>query len=329
MRRRVFIGLIGSSAAWALSVRAEPAPSVRRVALLMLFDEKNPDAQAVLAVFREELRTFGWIEGRNIKFEYRWVGTDTVATQQAAKDLVALQPDLLVSSSSPTTVSLLRETHTIPIVFVQVVDPVGQHFVASLSRPGGNATGLANLETSMAGKWLELLKQVVPNLARVVIPFNPASTPYADLYLTHFKSEAPPLGIEAIAAPVADMVEFDAAVAAQATQPNTAFAPMPSAFVTEHAKEIAAMMTRYRMPALYPIRVFADAGGLLSYGNDLTDNWRQSASFVDRILKGEKPSDLPVRFPVKFSLVINIKTANSFGLAIPASLLSTADDLIE
>ena len=329
MKRRAFIGLVGGSAAWTLGARAEPASVIRRIALLMLFDEKNLDAQAVLAVFRAELRKLGWKEGQNIEFEYRWVGTDTIATQQAAKDLVASKPDLLISSSSPTTASLLRETHTIPIVFVQVVDPVGQHFVASLSRPGGNATGLANLETSMAGKWLELLKQVVPALARVVIPYNPATTPYADLYLTYFKSEAPPLGIEAIAAAVADIAEFDSTVAVQARQPHTAFAPMPSAFVTEHAKEIAAMMTQYRMPALYPIRVFADAGGLLSYGNDLTDNWRQSASFVDRILKGEKPSDLPVRFPVKFSLVINLKTANAFGLAIPATLLSTADDLIE
>jgi len=229
--------------------------------------------------------SLGWTQGQNIKFEYRWTGNDPNLLEQAAKELVTLQPDLILSLSSPTTVFVLKQTRTIPVVFVNVVDPVGQGFVASLSHPGGNATGLVNLEPSMAGKWLGLLKQVVPKLTRVAIPFNPVSAPYADLYLNYFRSTAPSFGVEVIPGSVADVPALEAFVGAQGREPNTGIIPMPSAFSSGHSTELGAMMTRYRLPAVYPVRSFAAAGGLMAYGNDVADNYRRAAALVDRILK--------------------------------------------
>jgi putative ABC transport system substrate-binding protein len=330
MKRREFIAFVGgAAAAWPLAARAQQQIGQRRIGVMIGYEEGNPEAQTLVAAFREALAQLGWTAGRNIEFEDRWVGTDPTRIDQAAKELVALQPDLIVASSSPSTMSLLHQTRTIPIVFVQVVDPVAQGFVASLSRPGGNATGMVNLETSMTGKWLELLKEVVPRLARVAVPFNPAAAPYADLYLNYFKSTAPPLGVEVIAGPVADLAALETFVAAQAQEPNTGIIPMPSGFVSGHLNEIAAMMARHRLPSLYVIRAYAEAGGLISYGNDITDNFRRAATFVNKILKGEKPSELPVQFPVKFELVVNLKTAKALGLTVPQPLLATADEVIE
>ncbi len=330
MRRRDFITLVGGAAvAWPHAVRAEQPASLRRIGVLMQYEEDNPEAQATFAAFREALGKLGWTEGHNIKFENRWAASDLNRIQQAAKELVTMQPDLIVSSGTPTTASLRQETRTIPIVFANVVDPVGQGFAASLSQPGGNVTGLVTLEPSMAGKWLELLKEIMPHVARVAVPFDRATAPYADLYLNHFKSTAPSLGLEVIAAPVPDMSAFETFAAAQAREPNTGLVPVPSGFMIAHDIEIAAMMARYRLPAVYFIRAFPEAGGLLSYGNDFTDNWRRAATFVDRILKGEKPSDLPIQFPVKFELVINLKTAKALGLTVPPTLLATADEVIE
>jgi putative tryptophan/tyrosine transport system substrate-binding protein len=330
MRRRDFIALIGgSAAAWPVTALAQPAGGSRRIALLMTWNESNHEIQASLAAFREALGKLGWTEGQKIKFEYRWVGTDEVRMQQGAAEVVALQPDLIISSSSPTTALLLEQTHTIPIVFVNVVDPVGQGFAASMSRSGNNVTGLANLEPSMAGKWLDLLKQVIPDVARVAVPFNPATSPYAGLYLDYFKSTASSFGVEVITAAVPDMAGFETFAGAQASEQKTGLVPVPSAFMQQHAREIATMMTRYRLPAIHFNRIFAEAGGLLSYGNDQVDNWRRASTFVDRILRGEKPSDLPIQFPVKFELVINLKTATTLGLTVPISLKASADELIE
>jgi len=236
---------------------------------------------------------------------------------------------VIVSPSSPTTAFLLRETQTIPIVFVQVIDPVAQGFVKSLSRPGGNATGLVNLETSMTGKWVELLKQLMPNLARVAIPFNPVSAPYSNLYLNYFKSTAGSLGVELVPASVPDLAGFEGFAAAQEHEPNTGCIPMPSGFMSGQVTEIAAILLRHRLPALYVIRAFPKAGGLVSYGNDITDNYRKAATFVDSILKGAKPADLPVQFPTNFELVINLKTARTLGLTVPLSLRTAADEVIE
>ncbi|HSV24512.1 MAG TPA: ABC transporter substrate-binding protein, partial [Xanthobacteraceae bacterium] len=282
-----------------------------------------------LAALRQGLEKLGWSEGRNIHFEFRWSGFDMELMQRQAKELVALQPDLIFTSSSPIIGTVLRLTKTIPVVFPNIVDPVGQGFAASLSRPGGNATGLVNLEPSMAGKWIGLLKEVTPRLARVVIAYNPASSPYAGLYLDYFKSTAPRFGVEVITAPVADMSEFKTIAATQARELNTGFVLLPSAFMSGYAREIGALMAQHQLPAVSFTRDFAISGGLLAYGNDIADNYRRAAKFIDRILKGEKPADIPIEFPVKFSLVINLKTAQALGLVVPTHLQQLADEVIE
>jgi len=326
MRRREFIALAGGAGVWPLAARAQqPATAVRRIAALM--NEESPESQSWIDAFREGLGKLGWQEGRNLKIEYRWAGNNKGVMQQEAKELVALHPDLILSGSSPITALLLAETRTIPLVFVNIVDPVGQGFVASLSHPGGNATGLVNLEPSMAGKWVDLLKEVVPHLERVIVPFNPATAPYADLYLDYFRSTAQKLGVEIIPVSVADVAALDQLITAEAGRPNTGFIPMPSAFMI--GREIASSFTRGNVPVVSFNARFVRDGGLISYGNDVSDNYRRSAVFVDRILKGERPADVPIQFPVKFELVVNLKTAKALGLSIPQDLLATADEVIE
>ncbi len=326
--RREFIAVLsGATVAWPLAAIAQHAVVPRRIGALMAWEEDNLAVQSWLAAFREGLGKLGWNEGRNINLEYLWVGNDINLMQQGAKAIAESQPDLILSSSSPTTALLLAQTHTIPIVFANIVDPVGQGFVTSLSRPGGNATGLINLEPSMAGKWVELLKEVMPHVARIVVPFNPASAPYAEFYLSYFKATAQSLGVEIIASQVIDITAFESFVAAQAREPNTGLVPMPSAFMT--GREIAAAVTRNNLPAVSFNREFPKAGGLMSYGNDVSDNYRRAATYVDRILKGEKPSDLPVEVPVKFELIVNLKAAQTLGLDVPPTLLATADEVIE
>jgi putative tryptophan/tyrosine transport system substrate-binding protein len=329
MRRRELITLLGGAAAWPLAARAEQPASLRRVGVLLSYTKDEQEIQGWLAAFHEALEKLGWIDGQNIKFESRWPGPNAALLEQAAKELVTLRPDLILTPSSPSTAFVLKQTSTIPVVFVNIVDPVGQGFVASLSRPERNATGLVNLEPSMAGKWIDLLKEIVPTLTRVAVPFNPISAPYADFYLSIFKSTAPGFGVEVIPQSVTDVGSLEAFIAGQAREPNTAIIPMPSAFSTGHVAELATMMARYHLPALYSVRSFAAAGGLLAYGNDVSDNYRKAATFVDRILKGEKPSELPVQFPTKFNLVINLKTANTLGLQVPWQLQQVADEVIE
>jgi ABC-type uncharacterized transport system substrate-binding protein len=249
--------------------------------------------------------------------------------QRFAKELVALQPDLILSSSTPTTAALLQQTRTIPIIFAIVADPVGSGFVASLPRPGGNVTGFISMEPTMAGKWLELLKEIAPRVNRVALLFNPATATFAEYYLNPFKAAAASLGVEAIAAPVHDTSELESVAAAQAREPNGGLIVMNEDFTIAHRAEITALAARYRLPAVYPFRFFAELGGLLSYGNDLTDNFRRAATYVDRILKDAKPSELPVQAPVKFELVINLKTAKALGLDVPFLLQQRADEVIE
>jgi putative ABC transport system substrate-binding protein len=329
MRRRKFIALICGAALWSHGARGQ-ADGQRRVGLVMGYDQESAEAQNLVTAFREALEKLGLRDGHEIKIEYRWTGaTDPARMKQVAEELVALRPDLIVSAGSPTTVWLLRATKTIPIIFVQVVDPVAQGFAQSVSRPGGNATGTANFEPSMAGKWIELLKSVSPQMTRLAIPFNPASAPYADIYLKYFRSVAPSFGVEVGAPAIADLAALDGFCATQAGDAAAGIIPMPSGFSSGHAREIATIMVQHRLPSLYVIRAYAQAGGLLSYGNDISDNFRTTATFVDRILKGEKPSELPIQFPVNFELVVNVKTAKQFGLHIPQQLLATADELIE
>jgi len=328
MRRRDFLAAAAGAAGWPLCARAQQAGQ-KQVAVEMLYEEGNGEGQILYDAFREALAKLGWTDGRNVSLTPRWPGTDAQRVAEAAKQIVASHPDVIVSSASPTTIALLQQTRTIPIVFVQVVDPVAQGFAASLSQPGGNATGLANFEASMAGKWIELLKTVSPQLTRLAIPYNPASAPYAELYLKSFRAFGPSFGVEVIAPQIADLAELDGFCAAQMQAGHTAIMPMPSGFASGHTKEIAAIMLKHRLPSLYVIRAYAEAGGLLSYGNDIDDNFRRAAGFVDQILKGDKPGDLPVQFPVKLDFAINTKTAKLLGIHIPQELLAIADAVVE
>jgi putative ABC transport system substrate-binding protein len=275
------------------------------------------------------LRALGWDEGRNVQIEYRWATTDAKRIEQSAKELVALQPDVILSANSPTTAALQRQTSTIPIVFAIVVDPVGQGFVNSMSRPGGNITGFVNLEASVAAKYLELLREIAPRVARVALYYNPKTAPYANIYLQSFKAAAASFGVEPIDAPIRDMTELEAVIAAIAREPNGGLIAMPDSFNMAHRSDVTSLAARYRVPTIYAVRQFAEAGGLISYGSDNRDNWRRTAGYVDRILKGAKPADLPVQAAVKFDLVINLKTARALGLEVPLILQQRADEVIE
>jgi putative ABC transport system substrate-binding protein len=328
MRRREFLGALGGGAiAWSLTARAQER--MRRVGVLMGYAENDREGQAFVAAFREGLQELGWAEGRNIRIDTRWAAADVKTMQRIAKELVALQPDLILTQNTPTTAAMLQQTRTIPIIFANVADPVGSGFVANFPRPGGNATGFTLYEPTMAGKWPELLKDIAPRVARVAFLFNPATAPYAEYYMTPFKAAAASFGVEAIAAPVRDPSELESVVAALAREPNGGLIVMPDIFLTAYRVEITSLVARYRVPAVYPFRLFAEVGGLLSYGNDQVDNYRRAATYADRILKGAKPSELPVQAPVKFELVINLKTAKALGLTVPPSLLLRADHVID
>jgi putative ABC transport system substrate-binding protein len=313
-----------------LAAGAQQTDQLPRIGVLMGLAEGDPQAQARVAAFRKGLETLGWVEGRNVRIDIRWATTsDKPAMQRFAKELVALQPDLILSHNTPTTTTLLQYTRTIPIVFAVVSDPIGSGFVASFARPGGNVTGFTNIEPTMASKWLELLKEVAPSVARVAFLFNPATAPYAEYYLTPFKAAAVSLGLEAIAAPVRNTSELEYAIAVQARTPNGGLVVMTDSFLVTHRAEITSLTARHRLPAVYPFRDFVEVGGLLSYGNDLYDNFQRAAIYADRILKGATPKELPVQAPVKFELVINQKTAKALGLTVPQSLLLRADEVIQ
>ena len=330
MKRRDFIIFLGgAAAAWPLAARAQQPERMRQIGVFMSLAESDAEGQARVAAFRKGLQTLGWAEDRNVRIDIRWAASDAALMQRFAKELVALQPDLILSHNTPTTASLLQQTRTIPIVFVVVSDPVGSGFVASFARPGGDATGFTNIEPTMAGKWLELLNEIAPSVARVALLFNPATAPYAESYLGPFKAAAASLALEMIAAPVRDTSELESAIAAQARAPNGGFVVMTDSFLVAHDAEITSLAARYRLPAVYPFRFFVEHGGLLSYGNDLFDSFQRAATYADRILKGATPKELPVQAPVKFELVINLRTAKALGLAVPQTLLVAADKVIE
>jgi putative ABC transport system substrate-binding protein len=330
MRRRELIRLASSAAvAWPLVALAQQPGGMRRIGVLMSFAESDPEAQAYVAALREGLQKLGWTEGHNVRIDMRWATSDAALTQRFAKELVALQPDLLLSPTTSTTAALLQHTRTIPIVFVQVGDPIGSGFVTSFNRPGGNVTGFINNDASMAGKWLELLKEIAPRVNRVAFLFNPATATYAEFYLNPFKAAAPSFAVEPIAAPIRDTSGLESVIAAQAREPNGGFIVMPDSFIINHRAEITSLAARYRLPAVYYFRGFTEIGGLVSYGNEIRDNYRRAATYADRILKGVKPSELPVQAPVKFELVINLKTAKALGLDVPVQLQQRADEVIE
>jgi putative ABC transport system substrate-binding protein len=330
MRRRELITLLYGAAVWPLAARAQQPERMRRIGVLMGYAENDWEAQAWVAAFREALQKLGWTEGRNVRIDTRWSRADTEMMKRFAQELVALQPDLILSQVTPTTAALLQQTRTIPIVFAMVADPVGSGFVANMSRPGGQVTGFTTLEGSLGGKWLELLKEVAPRVARVAVLFNPTiAATFAEYFLNPLKAASASFGVEVVAAPVHDTTELESVIARQAREPNGGLIVLPEAFLVGHRAEVTSLAARYSLPAVYPYRQFPEIGGLLSYGTDRLDNWRGAASYVDRILKGEKPGDLPVQTPTKYELVINVKTAKALGLTISRELQTRADEVIE
>jgi putative ABC transport system substrate-binding protein len=331
MERRTFLSLVsGGILATPLAAAAQQTGPMRRIGVLMGLAESDPPAQARVGAFRRGLQALGWTEGRNVHIDIRWAtSSNAPAMQRFAKELVALQPDLILSHNTPTTATLLQHTRTIPIVFAVVSDPIGSGFVASFPRPGGNVTGFTNIEPTMASKWLELLKEVAPRVARVAFLFNPVSAPFAEYYLGPFQAAAVSVAMEAIPTPVRNVSELESAIAAQARTPNGGLVVMTDSFLVTHREKITSLAARYRLPAVYPFRDFIELGGLLSYGNDLLHSFQRAATYADRILKGATPNELPVQAPVKFELVINLKTAKVLGLTIPRSLVLLADQVIE
>jgi len=330
MRRRYFITLLGGTVvAWPFGADAQQSDRMRLIGVLMGLAESDHEAQSWVAAFREELRKLGWTEGRNIEIDTRWATADVESMKRLAKELVALQPDFILTSTTPATAAMLQHTRTIPIIFVLVGDPVGSGFVASLARPGGNATGFTPIEGSLGGKWVEVLKEIAPRVARVTLMFNPPTATFVEGYLNAFKAAAASLGVEAILSPVHDMSELESVIAAQAREPNSGLVVIPDAFTISHRAEITLLADHYRVPAVYWSRSFAELGGLISYGPVLVDEYRRAASYADRILKGAKPSELPVQAPVKFELVINLKTAKVLGLDVPVQVRQLADEVIE
>jgi putative tryptophan/tyrosine transport system substrate-binding protein len=330
MKRREFILALGGAAASApFAARAQQAERMRRIGVLMAYAETDREAQLRVATLVEELGKLGWREGGNIRIDTRWATDNVEKIGPSAQELVASQPDLIVSSATLTTAALLKVTRTLPIVFATVADPVGSGFVASLPHPGGNATGFTNLEGSMAGKWVELLKEIAPHVKRAALLVNQATAPFTEVYIGPFKAAAAELGVEPIVAPIRDTFELESAISAHAAAPDGGLVVMPGSFFASRSAELTALAIRHRLPSVYPFRNFAELGGLLSYGNDQADNYRRAAAYVDRILKGARPGDLPVQAPVKFELTINLKTARPLGLDVPPSLLQRADTVIE
>jgi ABC-type uncharacterized transport system substrate-binding protein len=295
----------------------------------MTFGADDAIGQTRVAALLQGLQQAGWEVGRNLRIELRWSGANPRDVRKHAGELAALAPDVIVANGSAATGPLLEKTRSVLIVFAIVPDPVGAGYVDSLARPGGNATGFTTFEYGIGGKWLELLKEVAPRATRLAFLFNPATAPYARYYLEPFKAAAASLGIEPIAAPVRDTVELETVIAAHAREPNGGLIVMPDAFTNSHREDITSLAARHRLPAVYPFRSFAAADGLLSYGNEQIDNFRRAAIYADRILRGAKPSELPVQGPVKFVLSINLKTAKALDLDVPFLLQQRADEVIE
>jgi putative ABC transport system substrate-binding protein len=331
MKRRELITLFGGAAAvWPLGARAQQPAQVRRVGMLIGYAENDPETQARLLAFRQGLEHLGWTEGRSVRIDYRFTPEGPDQAQRFAKELIARGPDILVGNSTPATAALLRETRAIPLVFVGVSDPVGSGFVASIARPGGNTTGFTNFEPSLIGKWLEMLKEIAPGIRRAAVMFNPKTAPDGgSFFLGPFEPIARSLAVEPIAARVNDDAEIESALVAIGREPGGSLIVMPDSFNTVHRQLIILLAARHGVPAIYPYRYQAIEGGLLSYGVDTVDLMRRAAPYVDRILKGEKPADLPVQAPIKFELVLNLRAARVLGIQVPPTLLARADEVIE
>jgi putative ABC transport system substrate-binding protein len=327
MRRREFITLLsGPFAAWPLSARAQQ--TIRRIGILMPATADDEEFQSRVRIFLEGLQQSGWTIGQNVRIDIRWATTNANDIRRHAAELAALAPDAILTASSPALAALQQSTRTVPIVFVNVVDPVGSGFVDSVARPGGNTTGFLLFEYSLSGKWLELLKEIAPNVTRAAV-FRDTGNPSGNAQFGAIQSLAPSLGVEVSPINMFDASEIERAAAAFARSTNGGLIVTGSASATLHRDLIIGLAARGKLPAVYYARYFVIAGGLISYGPDFTDQFRRAAGYVDRILKGEKPADLPVQAPTKYELVINLKTAKALGLLVPPSLLTRADEVIE
>jgi putative tryptophan/tyrosine transport system substrate-binding protein len=329
MRRRELISLLGGVVAWPLAARAQQAQRMRRIGVLIGFAETDPDVQSWLATFRSALAKLGWTEGSNFRIELRWAGDDPDKMKTLAKELVDLQPDAILSVTTPVTDTLVRETQAIPVVIVTVADPISSGFVTHLGRPGGNITGFALYEPSMGGKWLELLKRIAPSVTRVALLFNPTTSVPVKFYMASIEAAATSFSVQASTAPVQAKDEIEGTIAALAGNPGAGLIVMPDLFNTINRDVIIAVAARYRIPAIYFFRSFADSGGLISYGPDFAEQYPRAAEYIDRILKGEKPGDLPIQMPIKVPLIINLRTAIALGLDVPLGLVNAADEIIE
>ncbi len=331
MKRREFIaGLAGAAVAWPVAVRAQQPSPMRKLGVLSGSVENDPNTRTWFSAFDAGLRSHGWNEGQNIRIERRYSPNDISGTQAYAKELVALQPDLIFATNTPSTAALMQETRTIPIVFANVADPVGSGFVISLASPGRNATGFSNVEPAMGGKWLELLKKyMAPDIKRVAIIFNPELAPYWEGYAKSLQVAADFLGVKPIPGPVRDIDQLERVLMAQAQDPGGSLVVIPDNFTVFHRERIISLSARYRLPAIYPFRVFAVDGGLMVYGADVSDSYRRAAAYADRILRGSKPGELPVQPPAKFELVLNLKTAKALGLDVSSTLVAIADEVIQ
>jgi putative tryptophan/tyrosine transport system substrate-binding protein len=330
MRRREFITFLGgAAAAWPLAAAAQQPDRMRLIGILMGYAENDPAAQSDVATLRGALARLGWTEGSNLRIELRWGGDDPDRVNTVAKELVDLQPDAILGHTTPVIAALARETRTIPIVLANVADPIGSGFAASFAHPGGNMTGFTNFEPEMGGKWLELLREIAPRTLHVALLFNPATAPPLQLYMSSIQAAASSFAVQTNAAPIHTKDEIEGVIAAQARNPGAGLIVMPDSFNTINRELIVALVARYAVPAIYFNRFHAEAGGLIAYGTDFVELFRQAAGYIDRILKGEKPSDLPIQRPTKFDLTINLKTAKTLGLSVPPNLLATADTVIE
>jgi putative ABC transport system substrate-binding protein len=330
MQRREFITLLsGAASVWPLAARAQQPSQLRKLGILSGSAENDTNNRTWFAAFDDAFQGLGWKERENIASTRRYAPGDLNLTRAYAKELVALRPDLIFVTNTPAAMAVLEETHSIPTLFVNVSDPLGSGLVSSLARPGGNATGLTNFEFTMGGKWVQLMKELLPDVKRITVIFNPETAPFAQGYLRPAQAGAGSVGIELITAPVRDLDQLESTFTAQARSPGGSIMVIPDNFTVVNRERIISLSLRHRLPTVYPYRVFAVEGGLMAYGPDIADLYRRAATYADRILRGTKPAELPVEQPTKFELVINLKTARALGLEIPVVLHTIADELIE
>jgi ABC-type uncharacterized transport system substrate-binding protein len=329
VKRRTFIAGLGSAAAWPLAARAQQGDRVRRIGVLIGGDENDPEVKRRLSAFTQALVNLGWTDGLNVRMDLRWAGADINRIRALAQELIGLHPDIILTAGDASTLAVQRETRTIPIVFASVGDPIASNIVARIDRPNENVTGFAILEATLGGKWLELLSEIAPGLKRATIMFNPDTSPFVSRFMPSLETAARSLKAMLIIAPVHSDAEIETAVIALGREPGGGLVVMPSAFTSVHRAPIILAAARNNVPAVYLDSVFVRDGGLLSYGPDLVDAYRRAAAYVDRILRGAKPGDLPVQFPVKFEIAVNLKTAKALGLTVPQSILLRADEVIQ